>query len=39
MADLVEDTGTRPARSPSADLSATVSALSLSGVEVPCAFT
>ena len=39
MADFVEDTGTLPAASPSADLRATVSERSFSGVEVPCAFT
>ena len=39
IADLVELTGTDPARSPSAALIAPVSARSFSGVEVPWAFT
>jgi len=39
IADLVEDTGMAAAASPSAALSARVSARSFKGVEVPCALT
>ena len=39
IADFVLDTGTSAARSPSAAFSAAVSERSLSGVEVPWAFT
>ena len=39
IADLVDEIGIRCASSPSATLSASVSLRSLSGVEVPCAFT
>ena len=39
IADLVEETGMSLAASPRAALRASVSARSLSGVEVPCALT